>query len=137
MRKAIITLSVITVMAFAAAEAFSQGWGRGNGFCNGPGYGRGYGYRGGPGMSGRNIDSMKYELDLTDNQIKKIFKLGSEFRGKYFENRNNRDKIQSLRIEHRKAIENVLTAKQKDKYKSYNSYGGRFGWFGGCYNSNP
>ncbi len=127
MKKGLIALSIAAVMALAAANLFAQGYGRG--FCGGPGGGKGYG----PGMGFRHIEAMKSELGLSDEQEKKIFDIGTKFREKYFENRGNNDKIESLRNDHRKEIEKVLTKEQAEKFKSGFGGGNRRG---GCCGGN-
>lgn len=132
MKKLIIALAVVVSLAFTIDSVFARGWGGwsrcGDGYNErdrgyGPGYGRGF----------RHIDFMKTELGLSDKQVKQIFDIGTQHREKYFENRNNPDKLNALRSEHRKAIESVLTEDQLKKFNSYNDTGNsRYGWFGGC-----
>lgn len=116
MKNGIFSLAVIVLISLTAADAFSQGYGRGGkrgygpGYCNGPGYGGGYGF-------GR-LEFLKEELGLSEKQVEKIFRIGTEFREKYFKNRNNRTKILELRVEQRKAIESVLTKEQKEKFNN-------------------
>ena len=141
MKKGLLTLSIIAIIAFSVSDIYSWGWGHmgsnmghmGNSYSNmGPGNMQGSSY--GNGMNEKNMDAMINDLDLTEKQVEKITSLGSEFRAKYYQNRGNRNKIESLRAEHRMAVENVLEKEQRDRYKRYNSNNGRYGWFGGCYN---
>ncbi len=111
MKKGILTLAVSTIISLTVADAFSQGYGRGGG-RRGPGPG----FNGGCG-SGKYL-FLKEELGLTDKQVEKIFRIDSEFREKYFKNRNNRTRILEIRVEHRKAIEKVLTKEQKEKFNN-------------------
>jgi Spy/CpxP family protein refolding chaperone len=134
-KTSLLALAAIAIVSFAVNEAYSQGWGRGGCWNSGPGYGPRYGRGHGPGYHGYGfgrMDAMKAELGLTDKQVEQIFKIGTEYRNKYFENRNNFDKITELRTEHRKAIENVLTKEQKEKFNRYGYGYGRYGWLGGC-----
>ncbi len=110
MKKGILTLAVITFISLTAADAFSQGYGRGGRRGPGPGFGGGCG-------TGKYL-FLKEELGLSDKQVEKIFRIDTEFREKYFKNRNNRTKIMELRVEHRKAIEEVLTKEQKEKFNN-------------------
>jgi Spy/CpxP family protein refolding chaperone len=124
MKKSILALAIISMISFAAADAYAWGWGWGH--HRGYGYHHGYGQYGHHGFG--NLEFMKEELNLSDSQIEKIIKIDSEYRAKYFENRYNYDKLESLRIEHQKAIENVLTKSQREKLNRYNGYGGMRGY---------
>jgi Spy/CpxP family protein refolding chaperone len=131
MNKKILFSALLLATILASGSAFAQGWGR-----NGDdGYGRrcgragnGSGYRGEFGW----IDAMKAELGLSEQQVKQIFDLGTQYREKSFENRNNLNKLDELRVEHRKAVENVLTKEQLEKYNKIQNDNGRCSWFGGC-----
>ena len=98
------------------------------------GWGRGYGrrymgdyYGGGYGMgycSGiySSRDYMMEDLNLTDEQAKKIEDIDSKYRDMYYKNRSDYSKIDSLRLEHRKAIEKVLNPEQMKKFdEAYDS----------------
>jgi Spy/CpxP family protein refolding chaperone len=76
-------------------------------------YGRGYG-------SGcyDQEDEMQKLLNLTDDQTKKIINIDSKYREKYYANRGNYKKMESLRTEHRKDIEKVLTPEQRKEYSN-------------------
>jgi Spy/CpxP family protein refolding chaperone len=106
MKKKLLIVAALVVFAVAASDAFAFGRRGGNG---GPGYG--------PGMGGgfMHLNYMQKELGLTDQQVKQIFDLGTKFREKRFENRNNPDKLADLRDEHRKAVEAVFTKDQLEK----------------------
>jgi Spy/CpxP family protein refolding chaperone len=103
------------------------GWGRGYGRRHmgdyyGQGYGNGY-------CSGLYSSSkyMRQDLGLNDTQVKKIAEIDSKYRDLYAKNRDDYNKIDSLRLEHRKAIENVLTPEQKKKFSA--AYNNRWrGW---------
>jgi Spy/CpxP family protein refolding chaperone len=105
MKKKIVILSLLLAFIVIAGDAFA--FGRRGG---GPGFG--------PGMGGdfRHLNFMQKELGLSDKQVKQIFDIGTQYREKRFENRNNPDKLDSLRSEHRKAVESVLTKDQLEKY---------------------
>jgi hypothetical protein len=107
--------------------------GRGHmGYYYGHGFGMGYG-----GGCFDNPEVLESELNLSPEQRKQIISIDSQYRSKYYKNRGDYEKIQSLRIEHRKAIENVLTPEQKKRYNnSYNDRWyrrGRRGHMGGPY----
>ncbi len=135
MNKKILITALVAAAVLTAGSVYAQGWGkygdRDDGYGR-RGCGRGWGY--GPGHRGEfaRLDAMKTELGLSDQQVKMIFDLGTQYREKSFENRNNPDKIAQLRTEHRKAVENVLTKEQLEKYNKIQNGYGRFGWFGAC-----
>lgn len=78
------------------------------------------------GMSSpEHLEFLQQRLGLTDAQVEKIFKIGTEYREKYFKTRKNADGLKALRDEHRKAIEQVLTEKQREEFrKFYKARGG-------------
>ncbi|MBN2038672.1 MAG: hypothetical protein JW864_01425 [Spirochaetes bacterium] len=123
MKKALLALAVITALGAGSAELFARsggGPGRGGrGTCDGQGYAQGQGQRGGGFHGIRNLEFLKDEIGLSDDQIKKIITIDSEYRLKYYENRNSITKINSLRNEHKSAVDNVFTAEQKKKLDEY------------------
>ncbi len=99
-----------------------SGWGKGYGHRHmGDYYGQGYGLGYCSGLySSRQY--MMQNLGISDDQAKKIEEIDSKYRDLYSQNRNDYNKIDSLRQEHRKAIEDVLTPEQKNKFQDdYNS----------------
>jgi Spy/CpxP family protein refolding chaperone len=109
MKKKIVIFSLLLAFVIMAGDAFALGR-RGGG-------------PGGPGMGGdlRHLNFMQEELGLSDKQVKQIFDIGTQYREKRFESRNNPDKLDELRIEHRKAVEAVLTKDQLEKYNKLRS----------------
>jgi Spy/CpxP family protein refolding chaperone len=112
------------------SSAYNRSWGgwgrqygrRHMGNYYGDGYGMGY-------CSGlySSSDYMKQNLNLNDEQVKKINEIDSRYRELYYSNRSDYNKIDSLRAEHRKAIENVLTPEQRKLFNE--SYDNRWrGW---------
>ncbi|MCU0846991.1 MAG: hypothetical protein MUD12_03810 [Spirochaetes bacterium] len=67
----------------------------------------------------KKLEMMQKELGLSDEQVEKIFNIGTEYRDKYFKNRKDQDKIKELMTEHKKAVEAVLDEKQKEKFNSF------------------
>lgn len=128
----IFTLLIAGAVTFAVTDLFSHGWGRGYGHM-GPGYG--YGHMMGPGymrdFGPEGYDNFKSDLGLSEKQIEKIHRINSRYRETIFQNRNNPDKIFSLRKEQRKEIDKVLTKKQKERFYGSRGYG-KDGWFRGC-----
>jgi Spy/CpxP family protein refolding chaperone len=119
----------------------------GPGYGYGPMMGQGYGPRGmmepgygygpmmGPGyghMGYNALGMMSSELNLADEQSKKLYDLALNYRSKYFENRGNIDELNRLEQLHRKDIENVLTPEQRKIFNTYKRGYDRYGWFGGC-----
>ena len=113
MKKKLLILAVIVAFAVTAGDAFARG--KKGGFNDGPGFGMGFG----PGGGFRHLNYMQSELGLTDKQVKQIFDLGTQFREKCFENRNNPEKLYELKTEHRKAVEAVFTKEQLDKLNKF------------------
>lgn len=161
-RKTVILIIGIGVVVLAAAifmfsygprYRYSHMYGPGYDPMMGPGYGHrgmigdsyGYGPMMGPGyghgpMMGPGYGHMRYnqlgmmgsELNLTDEQSKKLYDLAVNYRTKYFENRGNIDELNRLEQQHRKDIENALTPEQKKTFNTYKRGFDRYGWFGGC-----
>jgi len=128
MKKLIIAFAIIAALAITIDSVFARGWGR-CGNCNysydrgfAPGYGHGF----------RHLEFMKTELGLTDKQVKQIFDIGTQYSEKYFENRNNPDKITELRTEHRKTVEAVFTKEQSEKFNTIKNQRNAPNKRGGC-----
>jgi len=102
-------------------------WGRHHGRrYMGDYYGHGYGMGYCSGVYSTN-EYMKQNLGLDDAQIKKIDEIDAKYRELYYTNRNDFNKIDSLRVEHKKAIDKVLTEEQRKKFSD--SYENRWrGW---------
>lgn len=114
MKKTVLTaLSLIILLA--GSSLYAQGmYGRGMGDgCGGPGTGSGMHK---PFM---HLDMLQYRLNLTNAQVDKIYKIDREYMDKFYQNRNNADKISELRDKHFTEIENVLTPEQKIKWKEF------------------
>ncbi len=62
-----------------------------------------------------NINAMQKRIALTDEQAVKIYEIDKDYLGKYFENRKDKEKLKTLRREHRTAIQAVFTDEQKTK----------------------
>lgn len=115
----LFAIAIVAVFSLVTADVFARGQGKGGpGGCPGAG----------PGMHGfGHLDRMQKELGLTDEQVKKIFDIGTQYRQKYFDNRGNRDKVKALHEEHRKAVEAVFTKEQKEKHDKLFSKGWKHG----------
>jgi Spy/CpxP family protein refolding chaperone len=108
MKKKLLIVAALLLFAVAANDAFA--YGRRGGF-GGPG----------PGMGGvfRHFEFLQKEIGLTDQQVKQIFDIGTKYREKRFENRNDRDKLAQMRDDHRKEVEAVFTKEQLDKLNKF------------------
>lgn len=107
MKKGIIALSVLALVAITASSVFARG-------------------RGGCGMGGQGFGGNSYmqqELGLTDAQQDKIFKISQEYRQKFYDNRKDYVKVAELRAEKVKAIDAVLTKEQKEKFATMHQNG--------------
>ncbi len=120
MKKLLIGLAIGSVIALGANSLYAWG-GSGNGCCGGNNTEKnGQGYMMGYGMHGYgHLVFLKEKAGLSDDQIDKIIKIDSDYSSKFFKNRDNADKISSLRAEHKKAVESVLTADQKKKLDEF------------------
>lgn len=105
------------------------GYGYGGGMM-GPGYGYGRGYNhmydNNNGMYNRDgsmdVDSLQQELGLNDRQVEKVIKINSEYRSKFYDNRFNGEKLDSLRLEYTKKIYSILTQSQRNRLQEYDNY---------------
>jgi len=120
MSKKIATLLLAALFIVSGTSAFARGMGRGAG--DGDGDCRG-------GMFGRAAD----ELNLTEVQQEKIFKINQEYRQKFYDSRKDPIKLADLRAEHFKAVYAVLTSEQKEKFISSERGGFGPGMGGGCW----
>ena len=127
MKKLFISIAMLSILALGSAELFAWGGGpaRGGGqvWHHGPAYGPMPGFapqRGGGGAYGIGyLDFLKEEIGVSDDQIHKIIKVDADYRVKYYDSRNDYRKIEELRIEHRKAVEKILTKEQIKKLDEY------------------
>ena len=114
MKKSLTALTIAAVVALAGTSplmARGSGGGYHNNVCDGSGTGMVQPFH--------HIDRMQYFLGLSDAQADKIYKVDSEYRDKYYQNRKNHDAIQKLREEHKNARLNVLTKEQKEKWNNF------------------
>ncbi len=93
-----------------------ENWGQGYGRRHmGEYYGNGYGLGFGSGCwDSRN--SMTDFLGLSSDQADKISSIDKNYRELYYTNRDDFNKIDALRTNHRKEIETVLNSEQKNKF---------------------
>lgn len=118
---AILAMIAVTLSSGAlyAQRGPGKGMGKGmGGACMGMGHG---------GCGIMHLEFMQKELGLSDEQVKKIFDIGTEYRQKCFDNRKDQDKLMALREEHRKAVDAVFTKEQMDKLNKLHKKGKRCG----------
>jgi Spy/CpxP family protein refolding chaperone len=73
---------------------------------------------------------MQQDLKLTDDQTDKIHKIRKDNMDKFYQARNDGDKVRELRVKQDAEIEKVLTAEQKAKleeFKKNHPYGNKSG----------
>jgi hypothetical protein len=116
MRKALIATAIVSAVVFISP--YLMAWG-GPGNCCGPDYDKGYTARGGSYYGFRHLEFLKEEIGLSEDQLRDIIKINSEYRLKYFNNRNDSAKLDELRTEHRNEIDKVFTQEQKNKLDEY------------------
>ncbi len=114
MKKILAAIAIGSVMILGTASAYAWG-GNGKGCCQGGGAGYGMGNQMGYG----HVYYLKERAGLSDEQVEKIFKIDSDYRLKYYQNREKSDKLNTLRTEHKKAVEGVLSADQKKKLDEF------------------
>ena len=120
MKKALFAIAIAAIIGLGSSILLARGGGPGR--YNEPCYNCGYGQAKGGGFYGIGyLEFLKEEIGVTDEQIQKIIKIDSEYRAKFFDNRKDINKLDELRIEHRKEVEKVLTADQKKKLDEYNN----------------
>ncbi|MCP4130635.1 MAG: hypothetical protein GY754_06600 [bacterium] len=124
---AVVVTALAVVVTLGVTEVFSQGRGRGN---RGRGHGNcAYGNRGGGMM---RLKMMEKKLNLSKEQVERIFKIKTEYREKCFNNRDNAEKVRELRKEQRKAVEEVLTKEQKEQFNRFRRFKRGSGRKGDC-----
>jgi len=126
-------IGIVAIGALGAVTLFSgdlyaqrgpgkgMGRGMGMGMCMGMGHG---------GCGIMHLEFMQKELGLSDEQVKKIFDIGTEYRQKCFDSRKDPEKLKSLREEHMKAVDEVFTKEQKEKRDKLGRMGGKCGMMG-------
>ena len=71
------------------------------------------------GMPGMHMGFMQQDLKLTDDQTDKIHKIRKDNMDKFYQARNDGDKVRELRVKQDAEIEKVLTAEQKAKLEEF------------------
>ncbi len=92
LRNRFLALAITAITVFTVSDGFARG--------DGP----------------RHLNFLQKELELSDHQAEQIHNIIGEFRDRFFENRDNKDKIKELRNERHEAIKGVLTEDQANKF---------------------
>ena len=114
LKKTLAALAIITAAAFSADDLFARSYGNDCPYRDGKGYKEGRGY----GRHHRGIGRLNFlqkELGLSDYQAEKIHTIHKDFSDRFFENRNNPDRLEELRNERHEAVKKVLTEEQAKK----------------------
>lgn len=110
MRKLVCIAFSLLAASFVIMPLSAQKGGKGNG---GPGH-----EMGGQG-SFAHLNMMQDKLGLTNDQVDKMYKIQKDYMEKFYQNRNNADKVKELRDKQREEMEKVLTPEQKSKWNSF------------------
>ena len=77
-----------------------------------------YGY----GMMGKqsfkHLNVMQSKLDLTNNQVDRMYNIHKDYMDKIYQNRKDADKVKELKGQCRTEIESILTSEQKAKWSN-------------------
>jgi len=109
MKKIFFAALTLLLLSFSASSLYAQGMG-------------GCGEKGMPmGMQKpfHHLEMMQYMLDLTNAQVDKLYKIDKDYMDKFYQNRNDADKIKDLKEKQRAEIESILTAEQKTKWNEF------------------
>ena len=88
--------------------------------------GRYPGDRPGTGMGLFNISFLQKDLGLSDDQVDKIYKISRNYMDRFYQDRNDGDKVRELRIKLNSEFDNILSPEQKIKWKDLRSRPPRF-----------
>jgi len=106
-----LSLAMLSLSATSLSARGMMGGGMGNGDCGGQGMGMHKPFM--------HLDMLQYQFDLTNAQVDKIYKIDKDYMDKFYQNRNNADKIKELREKHSAEIESILTPEQKVKWNDF------------------
>jgi len=66
-----------------------------------------------------HLNMMQDKLGLTNNQVDKMYKIKKDYMDKFYQDRNNADKIKELKAKRRGEMDSVLTPEQKAKWDGF------------------
>ena len=102
-----LSLAILS-LAVLPLSAEKRGKGDGHGRC---------GYEMGTHKPFMHLNKMQEKLGLTNDQVDKMYKIYKDYMDRFYQNRNNPDKIKELRDQRRGEMANVLTPEQKAKWE--------------------
>jgi Spy/CpxP family protein refolding chaperone len=105
MKKLFFSLLSFLLLSLTASSLYAQGMGGGYGM--------------GMHKPFQHLERLQYAFDLTNAQVDKIYKIDKDYMDKFYQNRNDPDKIRELREKHFTDIESILTAEQKTKWNEF------------------
>jgi len=108
MKKIFFTILTMTILSLSASSLSAQG-------MMGGYDGRGMGMH----KPFQHLEMLQYMLDLTNAQVDKLYKIDKDYMDKFYQNRNDADKIKDLRNKHLGEIESILTPEQKVKWNEF------------------
>ena len=115
MKKTLFIALSLMILSLTGSSLFAQGMGMGNGMggkgCGGMGMGMQKPFH--------HLEMLQYQLDLTNAQVDKLYKIDKDYMDKFYQNRNDADKTKDLRDKHRAEVESVLTPEQKVKWNDF------------------
>jgi Spy/CpxP family protein refolding chaperone len=113
MKKIVFIAFSLTILSLAALPLSAQMIWHDDG--NGKGDHKGMGMH----NSFMHFNKMQDNLGLTNDQVDKMYKIHKDYMGKFYQNRNNADKVNELRNQCRGEMEKVLTPDQKAKWNNF------------------
>ncbi len=113
MKKTFFIAAALMILSLAGSSLFAQGMGMGGKGCGNPGMGMGMH------KPFHHLEMMQYQFDLTNAQVDKLYKIDKDYMDKFYQNRNDADKIKDLREKHRAEVESILTDEQKVKWNDF------------------
>lgn len=116
MKKTFFISAALVILSLASSPLFARGMGGGMGFGGFDGMGYGMGYH----KPFLHLEMLQYQLDLTNAQVDKLYKIDKDYLDKFYQNRNNADKIKELRDKHQEEIVSILTPEQKARWNDFN-----------------
>ncbi|MCL1864505.1 MAG: hypothetical protein FWF73_01690 [Spirochaetes bacterium] len=108
MKKIVFIALSLTIFSFAVLPLSAEKGGKGNG--------KGDYETGKPFMY---YNKMQEKLGLTNDQVDKMYKIHKDYMEKFYQNRNNPDKMKELKEKCREETDNVLTPEQKAKMDGF------------------
>jgi len=112
MKKIVFIALSLTILSLAALPLSAQIW-------QDDGDGKGAHKKMGMHKPFMHFNKMQEKLGLTDNQVDKMYNIHKDYMDKFYQNKDNPDKIKELRNQCREEMKNVLTPEQKAKIDNF------------------